>query len=89
MRFIPSEGRLLVKRNESSKQTPGGLYVPPSVQQTPTTGKLLACSGDSPYAGYLSRDIVFGKYAGTEITVDNEEFLVVKEEDLIGVLLPD
>ena len=94
MKVHPLYDRLLVERNDAPEKTKGGLFLPSSSSEKPSQGTVLAV-GD----GHLKEDgkikplqvksgdtVVFGKYAGTEIKIEGKEFLILKEEDVLGIL---
>lgn len=89
MTFLPAKDRLLIKRDEPVEKTEGGLYLPPTNQEIPTTGTLIACASESHYANFIEQRIVFGKYAGTDVKLNNEDYLVIKEDDVIGIITSD
>ena len=94
MAFTPLHDRVLVRRVESDEKTSGGLIIPDSAKEKPSEGEVVAC-GDgarkdngelAPMAVAAGDRILFGKWSGTEITVDGEELLIMKESDILGVI---
>lgn len=94
MKFRPLHDNVLVKRLEPSEEKWGGIIIPDTAKEKPQEGNVLAVG-----PGKLSDDgtrravgvavgnkVLFGKYAGTEITIDGEELLVMRESDLLGVI---
>lgn len=94
MNVRPLHDRLLVQRNESATQTKGGLFLPETSKEKPVEGTVLAIG-----AGRVTEDgktlplqvqvgdcIVFGKYAGTEIKLDGEDRLILREDDVLGII---
>lgn len=94
MQIRPLYDRILVKRVESETKSKGGLFLPESAKEKPSEGIVLAVGH-----GRLGRDgdledlcvkegdrIIFGRYAGTEIKVDGEERLVLKEDEVFGIV---
>lgn len=94
MNVRPLYDRVLVKRNDEPVKSKGGLFLPETAKEKPIEGTVLAV-GD----GKLSDDgslsplqvkpgdrVVFGKYSGTEIKVDGEDRLILREDDILGVL---
>ena len=90
----PLHDRILVKRIEESEIRRGGLIIPDSAKEKPQEGKVLAVG-----TGTVSEDgkktpldvkagdrVLFGKYSGSEVTLDGEEYLIMKEEDVLGIL---
>ena len=94
MNVRPLFDRILVKRVESATKTAGGLFLPESAKEKPAEGEVLAIGhgrlgpdGDlSPLAVKVGDRVLFGKYAGTEITLDGQERLVLREDDIFGVV---
>lgn len=90
----PLQDRLIVERLESDEKTASGLYIPDSAKDKQQTGKVLAVGkgkvledGSSrPVDVTVGDTIIFGKYAGQEIKIDGEELLIMKEDDVYGVL---
>ena len=94
MAFTPLHDRVLVRRVESEEKTAGGLIIPDTAKEKPSEGEVVACgegarkdSGELiPMAVKAGDKILFGKWSGTEITVDGEEMLIMKESDILGTL---
>ena len=94
MAFKPLHDRVLVRRVESEEKTTGGLIIPDSAKEKPSEGEVVSCgegarkdSGELvPMAVSAGDRILFGKWSGTEITVDGEELLIMKESDILGVM---
>ena len=94
MALKPLHDRVLVKRTESEEKTAGGLIIPESAKEKPTEGEVVACgeglrkdSGELiEMAVKVGDKILFGKWSGTEVTVDGEEMLMMKESDIMGIL---
>lgn len=94
MNVRPLYDRVLVKRNEEPVKSKGGLFLPETAKEKPIEGTILAV-GEGKLAddGSLSPlqvkpgdRIVFGKYSGTEIKVDGEDRLILREDDILGVI---
>jgi chaperonin GroES len=91
----PLFDRVLVKRNDEPTKTKSGLFLPETAKEKPIEGTILAVGsgrvGDDGKVTALSVSvgdrIIFGKYSGTEIKVDGEERLILREEDILGVIL--
>jgi len=85
---------VLVKRLEAAEEKVGGIIIPDTAKEKPQEGNVLAVGPGKlqddgtrrPVGVGVGNKILFGKYAGTEITVDGEELLVLRESDLLGVL---
>ncbi|NBD30512.1 MAG: co-chaperone GroES [Alphaproteobacteria bacterium] len=94
MAFKPLHDRVLVRRVESDEKTAGGLIIPDSAKEKPAEGVVVAVGagardddGDRIKMDVSDGDrILFGKWSGTEITVDGEELLIMKESDILGII---
>ncbi|MFY0622285.1 MAG: co-chaperone GroES [Pelagimonas sp.] len=94
MAFKPLHDRVLVRRVESDEKTAGGLIIPESAKEKPAEGMVVSCgegarkdSGELIAMAVSEGDkILFGKWSGTEVTVDGEELLIMKESDILGVI---
>ena len=94
MKFRPLHDRVVVRRVNAEEKTAGGIILPDSAQEKPSEGEVVAVgSGARNEAGQLVEldvkkgDIVlFGKWSGTEVQVNGEELLIMKESDIMGVL---
>ena len=94
MALKPLHDRVLVKRTEGEEKTSGGLYIPESAKEKPSEGEVVAVgegarkdSGELIAPAVKAGDkILFGKWSGTEVTVDGEEMLMMKESDIMGIL---
>ena len=94
MKFSPLHDRVLVRRIEGDEKTAGGLIIPDSAKEKPQEGEIVAVgtgerkdSGDLiPMSVKAGDRILFGKWSGTEIKLDGEELLIMKESDILGVI---
>ena len=94
MAFNPLHDRVLVKRVESDEKTAGGLIIPDSAKEKPAEGEVVAVgegarkdSGELIAMAVKKGDrILFGKWSGTEVTLDGEEMLIMKESDILGIV---
>lgn len=94
MTFRPLHDRVLVRRVEAEEKTAGGIIIPDSAKEKPQEGEVIAVGkGKSNDEGKVfpldvkSGDkILFGKYSGTEIKIDGEEFLIMREEEVLGII---
>ena len=94
MALKPLHDRVLVRRVESDEKTSGGLIIPESAKETPAEGVIVAAgegarkdSGELIAMSVSEGDkILFGKWSGTEVTIDGEELLIMKESDILGTL---
>jgi chaperonin GroES len=90
----PLQDRLIVKRLDNTEKTASGLYIPDTAQEKPQQGKVIAAGKGKvkedgnirPMDVKVGDIIIFGKYSGQEIKVDGEEYLIMKEDDVYGVL---
>jgi chaperonin GroES len=96
MRFKPLHDRVLVRRLEESEKTAGGIIVPDTAKEKPMRGEVLAVGpGARDEAGKLvpldvkaGDEVLFGKWSGTEVKMDGEELLIMKEADIMGIIEP-
>jgi len=94
MKLKPLNDRVLVKRLESDEKTAGGLYIPDTAKEKPSRGKVIAAGpgkladdGKRVALAVKAGDLVlFNKYAGTEISLDGEEHLVMREDDILAII---
>ena len=94
MALKPLHDRVLVRRVESDEKTAGGLIIPDSAKEKPAEGLIVAAGeGTRKDNGELiamavkkGDKILFGKWSGTEVTIDGEELLIMKESDILGIL---
>jgi chaperonin GroES len=95
MQVRPLHDRVLVKRFNEEDRTKSGLFIPDTAKEKPIQGEIIAVGqgriGDDgkvrPLDVKKGDRVLFGKYAGTEIKVEGEEFLMMREEDILGVLM--
>ena len=94
MNIRPLHDRVLVKRVEEDKTSPGGIVIPDSATEKPIEGEVIAVgngkildSGEVRALEVKTGDkILFGKYSGTEVKVDGDEYLVMREDDIMGII---
>lgn len=94
MKFRPLHDRVLVRRVESEQKTAGGIIIPETAQEKPMEGKVIAVgSGHKAEDGKVTKldvkkgdKILFGKWSGTEVKVDGEDLIIMKESDILGVI---
>ncbi|MDO5758386.1 MAG: co-chaperone GroES [Rhodobacterales bacterium] len=94
MAFTPLHDRVLVRRVEGEEKTKGGLIIPDSAKEKPSEGEIVSVgegarkdNGELIEMAVKAGDrILFGKWSGTEITIDGEELLIMKESDILGKL---
>ncbi len=94
MKVKPLHDRVIVKRVEEDEKTKGGIIIPDTAKEKPVEGKIVAV-GDgkiqedgkkTPLEVKKGDRVLFGKYAGTEIQIDGEEHLIMKEDDIIAII---
>ena len=85
IKFKPLKDRVFVSYTEELEKTAGGLYIPDSAKEKPQSGKVEAV-GEEVKQIKVGDTILFDKYSGSKINIDNVEYLIVKEEDVLGVL---
>jgi chaperonin GroES len=94
MKLRPLNDRILVERVEEQAKTKGGIIIPDSAKEKPAEGKVIAVGN-----GKMNEDgtripveikegdrILFGKYSGTEVKIDGEEYLIMREDDVLGII---
>ena len=94
MKFRPLHDRVLLRRIEQEAKTAGGIIIPDTVQEKPMEGEIVAVgtghvndNGEvRPLDVQAGDHVIFSKWAGTEVTIDGEELMVMKESDLIGII---
>ena len=85
MNFQPLGKRVLIERVEEAKTTASGIYIPDSAKEKPSQGKVLAVSKEVENIA-VNDTVVFGKYAGSELTLDGTTYLVIETDDLLGIV---
>ena len=94
MKIRPLQDRVIVKRLEEEEKTKGGIIIPDTAKEKPQEGKVIAVGkGKMTEEGKLipldvkvGDKILFGKYSGTEVKIEGEERLIMREEDILGVI---
>ena len=94
MKFRPLHDRVVVKRLEGEEKTKGGIIIPDSAKEKPSEGEVIAVgAGGRDDSGKLTPmdvkkgdRILFGKWSGTEVKIDGEELLIMKESDIMGIV---
>jgi|TARA_B100001063_G_C16349202_1_gene350563 chaperonin GroES len=94
MNIRPLHDRVIIRRMEEEKTSPGGIVIPDSATEKPVKGEVVAVgngkileSGDvRPLDVKVGDIILFGKYSGTEVSVDGEELLVMREDDITAII---
>ena len=85
MKFKPLKDRVFVKYSEEAEKTAGGLYIPESAKEKPQKGVIEAV-GSEVKEIKVGDVILFDKYSGSKINIDNNEYLIIKEEDILGIV---
>ncbi len=94
MKIRPLHDRVVVRRQEEERTTAGGIVLPDSATEKPAQGEVIAAgngklleNGDvRPLDVKVGDKVLFGKYAGNEVTIDGEDLLVMREDDIMGVI---
>ncbi|HET8540590.1 MAG TPA: co-chaperone GroES [Anaeromyxobacter sp.] len=94
MKIRPLQDRIIVKRVQEEEKTKGGIIIPDTAKEKPIEGKVIAVGNGKvqedgkvrPLDVKAGDRILFSKYAGTEIKIDGEEHLIMREEDILGVI---
>ena len=94
MKFRPLHDRVLIRRVEGEEKTAGGIIIPDTAKEKPMEGEVLAAGpgtrGDDgklhPLDVKVGDRVLFGKWAGTEIKINGEDFVVMKESDIMGIV---
>ena len=94
MKFRPLHDRDVVERLEAEEKTARGIIIPDSAQEKPMQGKIIAVGNGArddsgkimPLDVKAGDTVLFGKWSGTEVKIDNEDYLIMKESDIMGVL---
>jgi chaperonin GroES len=95
MEFRPLHDRVLVKRVEQEEKTAGGIIIPDTAQEKPMEGEIIAVGSGArrddgtvvPLDVKAGDRVLFGKWSGTEVKIDGEDRLIMKESDLLGVIV--
>lgn len=94
MKIRPLQDRILVKRVEAEQKTASGIIIPDAAKEKPVEGRIVAIgNGRTLDNGTVQKPdvktgdtVLFGKYSGTEVKVEGEEFLILREDDILGVI---
>jgi chaperonin GroES len=94
MKVKPMGDRVLISPSEEKEKTKGGIVIPDTAKEKPQEGKVVAIGEGKrtdegkiiPLSIKVGDKVLYGKYSGTEITVDGEEYLIVREEDILAVI---
>jgi chaperonin GroES len=93
MKIRPLQDRVLIRRVEEEETTAGGIIIPDSAKEKPQEGVVVAAGkgkvredgGVTPLDVQVGDKVLFGKYAGTDVTLDGEEYVILREEDILAV----
>jgi chaperonin GroES len=94
MKIRPLHDRVVIRRMEEERTSPGGIVLPDNATEKPIRGEVLAVGNGKilengevrPLDVKVGDKVLFGKYSGTEVKIDGEEYLVMREEDIMGVI---
>ncbi len=94
MAFRPLHDRVLIRRIEEENKTPGGIIIPDTAKEKPQQGEVVAVGPGArdeggklqPLDVKVGDKVLFGKWSGSEVTIDGEELLIMKESDILGIL---
>lgn len=94
MKFKPLADRILVRRSKHEEKSPGGIIIPENAKDKPTEGLVMSVGPGkrledgtvAPVAVAAGDTILFGKYSGSDIKVEGEELLIVREDDVLGIV---
>jgi len=94
MNLRPLQDRIIVKRLEEETMTAGGIFIPETAKEKPMKGEVIAVGNGKktedgkviPVDVKKGDKVLFGKYAGTEIKIDNQEYLIMREDDILGIM---
>ncbi|HEY6838310.1 MAG TPA: co-chaperone GroES [Geobacteraceae bacterium] len=94
MKLRPMQDRIIVKRVEEETKTAGGIFIPDTAKEKPQKGEVIAVGKGKktedgkviPLDVKAGDQVLFGKYAGTEIKIEGEEYLIMREDDILGVI---
>ncbi len=94
MKFKPLRDRVLVKYSEEAERTAGGLYIPDTAKEKSQKGEVVAVGPGKvtddgklqPISVKVGDAVLFDKYSGSKVTMDNVEYLIIREEDILGIV---
>jgi chaperonin GroES len=85
----PLADRVLIEPKEAETKTASGLYIPDTAKEKPQQGKVIAVGPgkkDEPMEVKVGEEVLYGKYAGTEVSVEDKKYLIVKQSDILAIL---
>ena len=94
MKLRPLQDRILVKRIQEEEKTAGGIFIPDTAKEKPQMGEIVSVGNGKktedgkviPVDVKAGDKVLFGKYSGTEVKVEGEEFLIMREDDILGII---
>ena len=89
MKFRPLHDRVLVERVKEDTKTAGGIIIPDTAQEKPQKGNIVALGNgkkDEPMTVKVGDEVLYGKYSGTEFSYEGEDYLIMKESDILAIL---
>jgi len=95
MKVRPLGDKIIVKRNEAESQTDSGIYLPESAKDKPKQGTVMALGAGNlnketgerlPFTVKEGDDVIFSSYSGTEVKIDGDDFLIMTEDDILGII---
>ena len=87
--FKPNEDRVLIEPAEAETKTSSGIIIPDTAKEKPQKGKVIAVGEglkDKPVTVKVGDNVLYGKYAGTEITIDGKEYFIMRNSDIFGII---
>ena len=85
----PLADRVLIEPKEAETKTASGIFIPDTAKEKPQQGKVIAVGSgkkDEPMEVKVGEEVLYGKYAGTEVTVEEKKYLIVKQSDILAIL---
>jgi chaperonin GroES len=89
MAVKPLQDRVLIEPKDAEEKTASGLYIPDTAKEKPQRGKVVAVGGgkkDEPMEVKVGEEVLYGKYAGTELAVDGKDYLILRQSDILAVV---
>ena len=94
MKLRPMQDRIIVKRVEEETKTAGGIFIPETAKEKPQEGEVMAVGNGKrtedgkilPLDVKVGDKVLFGKYSGTEVKVEGQDYLIMREDDILGVI---
>ncbi len=89
LKIKPLADRVVIQADEAEEKTAGGIIIPDTAQEKPAKGKVVAAgkgTKDDPITVKVGDKVLYGKYAGTEITLEDKPYLIMKESDILAVM---